>query len=140
MRKSLVSGVLVGFMVLFVGVAQAATPKYVLQISDASPVKQTLVLNVAHNLQKHYGVGNVDVEVVAFGPGLRLLFKDNVRKDRIRSMSMNGIRFSACHNTIMGMSKILGHKPVLNPASVVVPGGAVRIGDLVRQGYVLIRP
>ncbi len=140
MRKSLVSGVLVGLMVLFVGVAHAANKKYVLQISDGSPAKQTLVLNVAHNLQKHYGVGNVDIEVVAFGPGLRLLFKDNARKDRIRSMAMNGVRFSACNNTIHGMTKILGHPPVLNPNATVVPGGVVRIADLEAQGYTLIRP
>jgi intracellular sulfur oxidation DsrE/DsrF family protein len=140
MRKSLVSGVLVGFLVLSTGVAQAANKKFVLQISDASPAKQTLVLNVANNLEKHYGVGNVDVEIVAFGPGLRLLFKDNERKGRIQSLNMNGVRFSACSNTVHGMTRILGHAPALNSRAKVVPGGVVRIADLVSQGYILIRP
>ncbi|MEJ2107326.1 MAG: DsrE family protein [Acidiferrobacteraceae bacterium] len=139
MRKSLVSGILVGFLVLSAGIAHAAN-KFVLQISDASAQKQTLVLNVANNLEKHYGVGNVDVEIVAFGPGLRLLFADNIRKDRIQTLNMNGVRFSACSNTIHGMSKILGKPPALNSRAKVVPGGVVRIADLVSQGYILIRP
>ena len=50
-----------------------AEHKVVLQISDADPTKQTLVLNVANNLMKAYGSPDkVDVEIVAFGPGLRL--------------------------------------------------------------------
>lgn len=47
-----------------------AEEKIVLQISDADPSKQTLVLNVANNLIKHYGQDKVDVEIVAFGPRL----------------------------------------------------------------------
>ncbi len=61
-----------------------AEERIVLQISDNDPSKQTLVLNVASNLVKHYGQDKVDVEIVAFGPGLRLMFKDNVNKGRIR--------------------------------------------------------
>ena len=51
-----------------------AEERIVLQISDPNPFKQTLVLNVASNLIKHYGQDKVDVEIVAFGPGLRLMF------------------------------------------------------------------
>ncbi|WP_419604286.1 hypothetical protein [Thiolapillus sp.] len=39
----------------------------VLQISDPNPFKQTLVLNVANNLIKHYGQDKIDIEIVAFG-------------------------------------------------------------------------
>jgi ABC-type proline/glycine betaine transport system substrate-binding protein len=52
-----------------------AEHKFVLQISDMDPSKQTLVLNVASNILKAYGQDQVDVEIVAFGPGLRLLFE-----------------------------------------------------------------
>ena len=51
-----------------------AEHKFVLQISDMDPSKQTLVLNVASNILKAYGQDQADVEIVAFGPGLRLLF------------------------------------------------------------------
>ena len=70
-----------------------AEQKVVLQISDADPTKQTLVLNVANNLIKHYGPDKVDVEIVAFGPGLRLMFDDNHNKGRISGLTDNGVRF-----------------------------------------------
>ncbi|RMG55461.1 MAG: hypothetical protein D6717_07970 [Gammaproteobacteria bacterium] len=118
-----------------------AEKRVVLQISDPNPFKQTLVLNVANNLLKHYGPDKVDIEIVAFGPGLRLLFADNANKGRIQRLVDNGgVRFSACSNTIRNMGKKLGHPPVLNPNAVKVSAGVVRILDLVDQGYVLIKP
>jgi len=117
-----------------------ADTKVVLQISDNDPFKQTLVLNVANNLVKHYGPDQVDVEIVAFGPGLRLLFAENANKDRIQSLADNGVRFAACGNTVRNMSKILGEEPVLNKNATTVSAGVVRILDLEKQGYKLIKP
>jgi len=117
-----------------------ADTKVVLQISDNDPFKQTLVLNVANNLVKHYGPDQVDVEIVAFGPGLRLLFAENTNKDRIQSLADNGVRFAACGNTVRNMSKILGEEPVLNKNATTVSAGVVRILDLEKQGYKLIKP
>lgn len=118
-----------------------AEHKVVLQISDADPTKQTLVLNVASNLMKAYGgPDKVDVEIVAFGPGLRLMFDDNGNKDRISGLSDNGVRFAACGNTIKKMTSLLGHEPKMNSQASVVPGGAARIIELVEQDYVLIKP
>ena len=117
-----------------------ADTKVVLQISDNDPFKQTLVLNVANNLVKHYGPDQVDVEIVAFGPGLRLLFAENTNKDRIQSLADNGVRFAACGNTVRNMSKILGEEPVLNKNATTVSAGVVRILDLEKQGYKLVKP
>lgn len=129
-----------------ISVAQAKQQKpfaaahVVLQISDGSPKKQTLVLNVAHNLLKYYGPDKVDIEIVAFGPGLRLLFKGNAEEPRIASMAADGVRFSACANTIKHMSKILGYKPVLTKYARVVPAGIVRLVELDQAGYFVSRP
>lgn len=117
-----------------------ADAKIVLQISDPNPFKQTLVLNVANNLIKHYGQDSVDIEIVAFGPGLRLLFAENVNKGRIASLVSSGVTFSACANTTRGMGKILGHPPALNSKAVTVGAGIVRIIDLVKKGYTLVKP
>lgn len=117
-----------------------AEAKVVLQISDNDPSKQTLVLNVANNLIKHYGPDQVEIEIVAFGPGLRLLFAGNVNADRIQSLVDNGVRFAACNNTLQGMSKILGEEPALNKNAVRVSAGVVRIMDLSKEGYQLIKP
>jgi len=117
-----------------------ADKKIVLQISDSDPFKQTLVLNVASNLIKAYGTDKVDIEIVSFGPGLRLLFAENGNKGRIQGLSSEGVRFAACKNTIRNMGKKLGHAPALNSNAVEVSAGVVRILDLIDGGYTLIKP
>lgn len=117
-----------------------AETKVVLQISDNDPFKQTLVLNVANNLIKHYGQNKVAVEIVAFGPGLRLLFEKNTNSGRIDGLVANNVTFSACQNTIASMTRILGHPPVLHANATPVPAGVVRIIDLVEKGYTAIKP
>lgn len=114
--------------------------KYVLHISDIDAEKQTLILNNASNLLDAYPPGAVEIEVVAYGPGLRLMFADNVNAQRLDSLSQSGVRFSACGNTLKGMTKILGEEPRLNKIAKVVPGGIVRIGELAKQGYIYVKP
>ena len=125
-------------------VAQEEKPfaenKFVLQISDMDPDKQTLVLNVASNILKHYGQDQADVEIVAFGPGLRLLFEGNSNTGRIDGLVDSGVRFFACQNTINNMSKILGTPVQLNPSHSTGKGGIVRIKELTDQGYLLVKP
>jgi intracellular sulfur oxidation DsrE/DsrF family protein len=118
-----------------------AEKKIVLQISDPNPFKQTLVLNVANNLLKEYGTDGVGIEIVAFGPGLRLLFDDNANKGRIQGLVTNGVAFSACANTKKNMAKKLGYMPKLNAhANSDIPG-VVRIVKLVtEEGYTLVKP
>jgi intracellular sulfur oxidation DsrE/DsrF family protein len=118
-----------------------AEHKVVLQISDADPTKQTLVLNVANNLMKALGgPDKVDVEIVAFGPGLRLMFDDNGNKGRINGLTENGVRFAACSNTIKTITSKLGHEPKINSQASVVTAGAARIVELVEKGYTLLKP
>jgi len=117
-----------------------AEERIVLQISDPNPFKQTLVLNVASNLVKHYGPDKIDIEIVAFGPGLRLLFADNVNSGRINGLTDNGVKFAACQNTIASMTKVLGKKPTLHSSAIPVSAGVVRIIELENQGFKLIKP
>ncbi|MDX1796278.1 MAG: DsrE family protein [Hydrogenovibrio sp.] len=117
-----------------------AEHKMVLQISDPNPFKQTLVLNVAGNLIKYYGLGNVDLEIVAFGPGLRLLMKGNPHQTRIQTLMDAGVRFSACENTLVNFTKKLGYRPELMKGVMTVPAGAARILQLNAAGYQLLKP
>lgn len=141
MLSILMSGLLlVGISAAHAADQSLADTKIVLQISDPNPFKQTLVLNVANNLIKHYGQDQVDIEIVAFGPGLRLLFADNVNKGRVSSLASSGVKFSACANTQKAMSKKLGHPPKMHAKAVTVGAGVVRIIDLTNKGYKLIKP
>jgi intracellular sulfur oxidation DsrE/DsrF family protein len=117
-----------------------AEHKFVLQISDMDPFKQTLVLNVANNILKAYGTDKADVEIVAFGPGLRLLFEGNANSSRIDDLVQNGVRFFACQNTINNMSNTLGRPVKVNSHASSGKGGIVRIKELVDQGYMLAKP
>lgn len=113
----------------------------VLQISDGSPQRQTLVLNVANNLIKHYGPDRIAIEIVAFGPGLKILFANNeVSAPRIDGLKENGVKFSACLNTIAAIKRKTGKEPKLNSNAVKVSAGVVRIMDLVEKKYTLIKP
>jgi hypothetical protein len=69
-----------------------------------------------------------------------LLFAENANKGRIASLAGQGVTFSACANTTKKMTKLLGHKPALNPKAVTVSAGVVRIIDLVKKGYILVKP
>ena len=118
-----------------------AEHRLVLQISDGDPARQNLVLNVANNAIRHYGPEMIDVEIVAFGPGLSLLFADNPQASRIDGLAVDsGVRFAACENTIAAVTRMRGTAPELNPRAVPVGPGVVRILDLTAAGYTLISP
>lgn len=118
-----------------------ATARYVLQISDADASKRGEVLKVAEHVLKHYGKGKVDIEVVAFGPGIKLLLAgDNPLAPFIGKLSAEGVRFSACGNAIHHMTEVLGYAPKLVPAARVVPAGIIRVHDLAVAGYFADKP
>lgn len=135
---------MMGMMAVFPAMADDkpfAEHKVVLQISDDDPFKQTLVLNVANNIVKAYGTDNVDIQIVAFGPGLRLLFDDNANKQRIQSLVDNAdVKFHACKNTIANMTRLLGERPAINAVATTDSGGVTRILELRKKGYELIKP
>lgn len=116
-------------------------PRIALQISDHGSIRQTMVLSVANNLVNHYGVGNVDVEIVAFGPGLTLLQRNSQFTDRITTLARDqGVRFSYCQITVDATEAREQQPMLLVPEATSTASGAVRIVDLVNQGYIHLAP
>ncbi|WP_417566628.1 hypothetical protein [Marinobacter sp.] len=111
-----------------------------LQLSDGEEEKQNKVLSVAANLLEYYGPDAIDIEITTFGPGVRLLYADNSRRERISSLMAQGIRFSVCMNTINTIERDTGNRPALHPESIPVDVGVAHILDEVEAGYVLVRP
>jgi len=109
----------------------------VFHISSGDAFAQKLVLNNAQNLANFYGPDKVVIEVVAYGPGLRALFKENAYAKRIQRMAEQGITFTACANTMKAMGRDLAS---LNKVAKVVPGGVVRLTELQEAGWTYIRP
>lgn len=113
----------------------------VLQISDSDPEVQARVINVANNLVKHYGGPDfVDIEVVAFGPGLSLLFPGNAQEERIRSLLASDVRFTGCLNTLASIERATGKRPDIIAEAQMVQTGVAHLVERATQGYVLIRP
>lgn len=118
----------------------AADNKVVIQVSTNDPQTQKIALNNAVNLQKSLGMDNVDIEIVAYGPGLGLMTKKSPESQRVASLSQQNITFSACGNTMAKIEKKTGKKPALTEGVGVVPGGVIRIMELQQDGYAYIRP
>ena len=85
----------------------------------------------------------VEIEIVAFGPGLHMLRDDSSPvKGRIKAMvdKSPSISFKACGNTQENMSKAENKKIPLVPQASVVKSGVVRVMELQEQGWSYVRP
>lgn len=116
------------------------TRKMVIQVSTDDPRTQKIALNNASNLQQAIGVDDITIEIVAYGPGLGIMTTKNELASRVKSMAVQGIKFSACNNTIKKVTKKKGKAPELVEGVQVVPAGVVRILELQEQGYAYLRP
>lgn len=111
----------------------------VLQLSDQQ--NEAVVLDVANNLIKNYGGPDViDIEIVTFGKGIRLLYAGSEHETRIASLVDNGVRFYVCENTLDTIERQTGKRPVISEHASFVRAGVARIIDRVADGYTLVRP
>lgn len=118
----------------------APAHKVVIQVSSANKGVQRLAINNAVNLQKEYGMDNIAIEVVAYGPGLSILTPKSAQADRVKSLAGQNIRFSACANTMSHIKAKTGKEPKLTQGVKIVPAGVGRIMELQEQGYAYVRP
>ncbi len=114
--------------------------KLVIQVSTDDPRTQKIALNNAVNLQKLYGIDNITIEIVAYGPGLGLMTTKSGQADRVTSLAMQDITFSACGNTMKKVAEKSGKMPELLEGVGQVTAGVARIMELQQQGYAYIRP
>jgi len=117
------------------GAAQKS--RVVIQVSDAEPAKWNLALNNARNIQTDLGAANVDIEVVAYGPGIGMLKADSVVGNRVDEAGQAGVKVVACENTMRAQK--LTHADMLNGISYV-PAGVVELMQRQQQGWAYIRP
>ena len=118
-----------------------AEASIVLQLGDGDAESQAQVISVANNLIKHYGGPDfVNLEIVAYGPGITLLYPDNPNAERISSLLVSDVKFVACMNTVETITRKTGKKPELIPAAIPVKTGVAHLVEKAGQGYVVIRP
>jgi intracellular sulfur oxidation DsrE/DsrF family protein len=118
-----------------------------IQIDQNDPQVMNLVLNNATNVIEYYRDRHedVDIDIVAYGPGLHMLRADTSpvqdRIKRLKDMVFPGkIQFSACDNTRKGMEKTEGHPIPIVTDATIVPSGVVHLMELQEQGWSYVRP
>ena len=102
--------------------------------------------NVTNILETYKAKGeDVQIELVAYGPGLNMLRDDtSAVKDRLKQIAdlsfLSQVKFSACKNTKEGMEKREGHTITIVPQASLVPSGAVRLMELQEEGWSYLKP
>lgn len=109
----------------------------VIQVSDNDPAKWNLALNNAKNLQDDVGAANVDIEIVAYGPGIGMLKLESPTGSRITDAAKAGIKVTACENTMRGQK--LTKDDMLAGISYV-PAGVTEIMKKQHEGWAYLRP
>jgi intracellular sulfur oxidation DsrE/DsrF family protein len=111
--------------------------KVVIQVSDIETAKWNLALNNARNIQADLGAANVDIEIVAYGPGIGMLKLDSPVANRVDEATAAGVRILACENTMKGQK--LARSDMLTGIGYV-NAGVVEIMQRQQQGWSYIRP
>jgi intracellular sulfur oxidation DsrE/DsrF family protein len=144
-RRTLLPAIaLMAFAPLFVAAQQASTgtpgknrQKLVIQMSDGDQGKWNLALNNAKNVQDDLGAANVDIEIVAYGPGIGMLKMDSPASSRVGEAIKAGIKVVACENTMRAQQLA---KDDMHPAISYATAGVTEIMRLQQAGWSYIRP
>ena len=111
--------------------------RVIFQVSDNDPAKWSLALNNARNVQQDLGKNNVEIEIVAYGPGLGMLKADSKVADRLAQALDNSVGLLACENT---MTNTRVTRDEMYGGIAYVKAGVTHIMKRQQQGWAYIRP
>ena len=142
LRRTFLAGIATASLIVLLpatALAQTAPAKHkvVFQVSDAEPQKWNLTLNNARNVLDELGEDAVDMEIVAYGPGLGMLKGDSPVAKRVADALKVGVKVVACENT-MKVQKLV-YADML-PSIGYVSAGVVELMKKQREGFAYIRP
>ncbi len=120
---------------------QAQSPagrhRVVIQVSDAEPGKWRLALNNARNVQEDLGKENVEIELVAYGPGIGMLRLESEAGNVLQQAMKDGVNVVACENTMRNQKL---KREDMQGGIGYVKAGVVEIMQKQREGWSYIRP
>lgn len=114
-----------------------ARHRVVIQVSDNDSAKWNLALNNARNIQQDLGRDKVDIELVAYGPGLNMLKLESAVSAGVADALGQGVKIVACENTMTNTK--IGKADML-PNLGYVKAGVVELMAKQQQGWAYIRP
>ena len=138
--------VLLSFCILLFADTEYADPKpsidnprqIVFSVTEDSLHALDHILSVASNVLKYYGPENVQMKIVAYSRGIKLLNKRNQdTARRVDALMQVDVEFVACGNTMVTY-KI--KESELVEGSVVVTAGVVELLERVKDGWIYIKP
>ena len=116
---------------------KAEKQKVIFQVCDADPGKWALALNNARNVQAELGKENVQIEIVAYGPGLGMLKAESKVEGRLAQALEDNVGLIACENT---MHNTKTTKADMYSGIAYVPAGVTHLMKRQREGWAYIRP
>lgn len=120
------------------GTAQAkAANRLVVQVTDGEAQRWNMALNNIRNLQSELGAANVEVELVAYGPGINMLKADATTANRISDAIKSGVKIVACENSLKAMKVT---RDDMHDQIGYVPAGVVEIMRKQQEGWAYLRP
>jgi len=128
---------LMGALALPAAALAADKSKMVIQVSENDPATWNLALNNARNIQKDMGKDSVELEIVAFGPGINMLKAESEVANRISETVDSGVSVVACQNTMRNQKL---DKEDMHAKVGYVSSGVVEIMQRQKQGYTYLRP
>lgn len=130
-----------GAALLAAGLARAQSAptkqRVIFQVSDADPAKWNLALNNARNVQADLGKNNVEIEIVAYGPGLSMLKAESPVANRLAAALDDGVTLLACENT---MKNTKTSRDDMYGGVGFVQAGVTHLMKRQREGWAYIRP
>ena len=117
--------------------AADAKHRLIMQVSDNEPDRWKLALTNARNVQDDLGRDNVDIELIAYGPGLNMLKLGSAVSALVVEAVRRGVNIIACENTMANMK--VGKADML-PDIDYVKAGVVELMVKQQQGWVYVRP
>jgi len=115
----------------------AGKQRVIFQVSDNDPGKWSLALNNAKNVQTDLGKDKVQIEIVAYGPGLGMLKSDSKVADRLAGALDDSVGLIACENT-MHQTKVT--RDQMYDGIAYVQAGVTHIMKRQQEGWAYIRP
>lgn len=109
--------------------------KVLLEVNQNNHAEWAITINNLRTMEKVVGM-KAHAEVIAWGPGIKFLLKNSPYAADIQSLSMYGIKFSACHQTMKAMHL---KKSQLATGVTVVPGAIAEIIKRHNEGWTEIK-
>ena len=115
----------------------AAKHRVIFQVSDNDPARWQLALSNARNVQTDLGKENVQIEIVAYGPGIEMLKAESKVAGGLAGALDTSVGLIACENTMQN-NKV--SRDEMYAGIGFVQAGVTHLMKRQKEGWAYIRP